>query len=177
MSFTTTWIAGRFLVFKSTVPEIVPVLCSLLEPCAFAIGTHTIAIVLRKRIARNPAFDHHFLKFCNLHSISTCCALSRYFLWRLGGWGRQSVRRRTATSNSHFRTAVVVSPASFCTFSPSNQPSRAPTNAHISAPCMPNRPPTLSAFGYTLRPISSPSHDAASSFLSMRLSPSFPQVR
>src|SRR5882762_593572 len=48
-----------------------------------------------------------------------------------------------ATSNSHLPAAVVVSPASLCTVSPSNQPSRARTNALIRAPRMPDTPPRV----------------------------------
>src|SRR5205807_1360153 len=77
-NFTATWLAGRLFAFKSTVPEIFPSICSELRTCAFAIGAQRVAVMLRKRIARNPAFSEHFLRFCNLHSISTCCALLRY---------------------------------------------------------------------------------------------------
>ena len=94
--------------------------------CAVAIGAKTSKLVLRNRVVSNAAFRHHFLKSCNLHSISTCCALLSYFLWRLGGWGSHSVRRRTATSNSHFRAAVVFSPAPLCTISPGNRRVRRP---------------------------------------------------
>jgi len=78
--------------------------------------------------------------------------------WRLG---ELSERQRSATSDSQFRAAVVVSLAPLCTISPSNQPSRAPTNAPVSAPRMPNRALTHLTSGYTFRPISSPSRDAA----------------
>src|SRR2546430_7785326 len=86
-NFTATWLAGRLFAFKSTVPEIFPSICSELRTCALAIGAQTTTLMLTKRIARNPDFSERFLTFCNLHSISTCCALLRHFLWRLGGWG------------------------------------------------------------------------------------------
>src|SRR6266446_10842964 len=91
--------AGRFPFFKSTVPEIFPLACSSVGSCAWAvaIGAKTSKLMLRNRVGSDAAFRHQFLKSCNLHSISTCCALLSYFLWRLGGWGEPL---RTA-ANSH----------------------------------------------------------------------------
>src|SRR5260370_18866548 len=94
--------------------------------------------MLRNRVGTNAAFRHHFLKSCNLHSISTCCALLSNFLWRLGGWGKPSERRRTFTSKRQFRAAVMPSPAPASTFSPTNLPSRAPTNPLLIPPPLPN---------------------------------------
>src|SRR2546428_8607030 len=78
-SFTATWLAGRFPFFKSTVPEIVPPVCSAEGgcACAIAVGAQTIKLMLRNRMGSNAAFRDQFLKSCNLHSISTCCALLR----------------------------------------------------------------------------------------------------
>src|SRR5436853_464410 len=97
-NFTATWLAGRLFAFKSTVPEIFPSICSELRTCALAIGAQTTTLMLTKRIARNPDFSERFLTFCNLHSISTCCALLRHFLRRLGGWGATHT-----AANCHFQ--------------------------------------------------------------------------
>ena len=102
-SFTATWLAGRLPVFSSTVPEMIPSVCSELGSCALAVGAQITTVMLMKRKGRNPAVKYNFFTFFDLHSISTCCALLRCFLRRLGGWGSQFLRPRTATSDSHFR--------------------------------------------------------------------------
>src|SRR5260370_42258211 len=92
--------------------------------------------MLRIRMARNQALTIKFLAFCNLHSISTCCALLRHFLGRLGGWGSPSVRPRSATSNSLLQAAVVVSPSPLCTISPeTNRRVRGPMPQYLHRAC------------------------------------------
>jgi hypothetical protein len=93
----------------------------------------------------------------------------------------ESIRRpRIATSNSQLQAAVVVSPAPPCTFSPDSQPSRARTNAPISAPRMPKHPtlhpPPLLATRNALPQFVAAAFTAPSSFLSTPLSQTFPQV-
>jgi hypothetical protein len=141
-SFTATWLAGRFPFFKSTVPEIFPLGCSSVGSCAcaVAIGAQTSKLMLRNKVGRNAAFRHHFLKSCNLHSISTCCALLSYFLWRLGGLG-EPLR---AAANSHFQQSFSGCGCGFASAALHlfpRKPSRALTNAPISAPRMPKCPP------------------------------------
>jgi hypothetical protein len=45
-----TWLAGRFSVSKSTVPDISPSAFSKLDTCAFAAGAQAIAVMFRIRI-------------------------------------------------------------------------------------------------------------------------------
>src|SRR6266481_1581607 len=99
-----------------------PSVCSL-ESCAIAAGGRRSAVILRrkKRIEQNPILEDNFFTFCTLHSISTCCALLRFTLGSISGWGSQFERRRLATSNSHLLAAGVVSPAPHCTASPGCQ--------------------------------------------------------
>src|SRR5260370_17497544 len=86
-----------------------PSVCSL-ESCAIAAGGRRIAVVLRrkKRIEQNPSLEDNFCTFCTLHSISTCCALLRFTLGSITGWGSQFERRRLATSTSHLLAPGVV---------------------------------------------------------------------
>src|SRR5947207_13948281 len=101
-SFTATWLAGRLPAFSSTVPEMIPSVRSEVEACAFVVGAHTNAVMVTKRMERNPAIKRNFLAFCNLHSISTCCALLRCSLGRLGGCRGQSV----TAANNHFQQSL-----------------------------------------------------------------------
>src|SRR2546429_1624531 len=105
-NFTATWLAGRLFAFKSTVPEIFPSVCSETGACACAIGAQTVAAILKKRRERNPALRHDFFTFRNLHSISTCCALLRHSLRRLGGWGRDRKSTRLNSSHGYISYAV-----------------------------------------------------------------------
>ena len=138
-SFTATWLAGRSPAFRSTVPEMIPSVRSEVEACAFAVGAHANAAMVTKRLGRNPAARHNFFMFCNLLSISTCCALLGRSLRRLGGWWSQFVRPRTATSNSHFGLRLWSRQRALHHF-PWYQPSRARTYALIRALRVPQCP-------------------------------------
>src|SRR5690242_16754452 len=118
----------------------IPSVRSEVEACAFAFGANENTVTVTKRLGKNPAIRHNFFTFCNLHSISTCCALLRRPLRRLGGWWSPSVRPRSATSNSHFGLRLWSRQRALHRF-PWYQPSRARTNALIYAPRLPLQPP------------------------------------
>src|SRR5260370_19613089 len=139
-NFTATWLAGRFPFFKSTVPEIFPPVCSSVGSCACAnaVGAQTIKLMLRNKVGTNAALREHFLKSCNLHSISTCCALLSYSSGDLADGGNHSCGGDQPVPTFIFGLRMCSRLRRFEPF-PWNLPSRAPTNVRLSAPRMSNR--------------------------------------
>src|SRR5438477_2721337 len=135
-SFTATWLAGRLPAFRSTVPEMIPSVRSEVGACAFAVGAHTNAVMVPKRMGKNPTLRYNFFAFCNLHSISTCCALLRRSLGRLGGCWGQSVTAANSHFQQSFRAAVVVSPARIAPFTlDANRRVRGPMPQFVHCAC------------------------------------------
>src|SRR5881392_2291389 len=124
--------------------------------------------MLTKRIARNPDSSERFLTFCNLHSISTCCALLRHCLRRLAVGGVNPHGCELPLPTVTFRLRLWSRQRRFAPF-PRNQPSCARTNTTISAPRMPRRSPLHPPPGMPLKRLGSQKRlYALSSFFSLR---------
>src|SRR2546421_6175976 len=96
--------------------------------------------MLTKRIARNPDSNERFLTFCNLHSISTCCALLRHCLRRLAVWGGKSYGCEIAPPTIPFQLPVGARPRPVSPF-PRKPPSCGPAQTNNSSPPLAPRPP------------------------------------